>query len=204
MRVDRQRHDETRLDERALAAGLQAGDPRARREFFLAAHDAVYAYACRLTRDVDLRRDWTHDGLLRLAEEVAAGRFVYRRPGSFWAWFRARAPFVVLDSLRARRRQETRELPSDAEDGDPPDAPAPDDPALDLERLEILHAVNACLDGLPNQDQRRVLALLLFEELSYEEIAEAVDRPLNTVRTDIRRGRLSLRTCLSLRLGLRT
>jgi DNA-directed RNA polymerase specialized sigma24 family protein len=62
--------------------------------------------------------------------------------------------------------------------------------------------VNGCLDGLQNEDQRRVLALLLFEEMSYEEIAASVGRPLNTVRTDIRRGRLALRNCLVLRLGL--
>jgi len=194
--------DVARHHEQALAAGLQAAAPWARREFFAAAHDAVYAYACRLTRDVDLRRDWTHDCLLRLADEVADGRFVYRRPGSFWAWFRTRAPFVVLDSLRARRRLEARELAADPDDDGFPDPPAPDDPRLDLERLEILHAVNGCLDGLQNEDQRRVLALLLFEGMSYEEIAESVGRPLNTVRTDIRRGRLALRTCLVLRLGL--
>jgi RNA polymerase sigma-70 factor, ECF subfamily len=194
--------DVARHDEQALVAGLQAAAPWARSEFFAAAHDAVYAYACRLTRDVDLRRDWTHDCLLRLAGEVAEGRFAYRRPGSFWAWFRTRAPFVVLDSLRARRRQESRELAAEPEDGDFPDPPATDDPGLDLERLEILHAVNGCLDGLQNEDQRRVLALLLFEEMSYEEIAASVGRPLNTVRTDIRRGRLALRNCLVLRLGL--
>lgn len=194
--------DVARHDEQALAAGLQAAAPWARSEFFVAAHDAVYAYACRLTRDVDLRRDWTHDCLLRLAGEVADGRFVYRRPGSFWAWFRTRAPFVVLDSLRKRRRQESRELAAEPDGGDFPDPPAPDDPRLDLERLEILHAVNGCLDGLQNEDQRRVLALLLFEEMSYEEIAASVGRPLNTVRTDIRRGRLALRNCLVLRLGL--
>ncbi len=194
--------DGERHDEQVLAAGLRSTAPWARQEFFVAAHDAVYAYACRLTRDVDLRRDWTHDCLLRLAGEVAEGRFVYRRPGSFWAWFRTRAPFVVLDSLRARRRLESRELSTGTDPDDVPDPPASDDPRLDLERLEILHAVNACLEHLTNPDQRRVLSLLLFEEMSYEEIAVSIGRPLNTVRTDIRRGRLALRSCLVLRLGL--
>ena len=110
----------------------------------------------------------------------------------------------MLDSLRARRRLDSREL-SRPDDGDEfPDPAAPDDPRLDLEHLEILHAVGACLDGCcPTPDQRRVMALLLFEELSYEAIAVAVGRPLNTVRTDIRRGRLALRACLVRRLGLK-
>ena len=194
--------DGERHDEQALAAGLLSAAPWARREFFVAAHDAVYAYACRLTRDADLRRDWTHDCLLRLAAEVAEGRFVYRRPGSFWAWFRIRAPFLVLDSLRARRRLESREIMAQTDAEDAPDAPSTDDPRLDFERLEILHAVNACLEGLTNPDQRRILAMLLFEEMPYEEIAASVGRPLNTVRTDIRRGRLALRSCLARRLEL--
>ena len=189
-------------DEQGMVRGLQEGAEWARREFFLRAHDAVYAHACRLTGDVDLRRDWTHDGLLRLAEEVAGGRFVYRGAGSFWGWFRVRAPYLLLDSLRARRRLETRELPEEPEGADHPDPRAPDDPAHDLERLEILHAIDACLRALPNPDQRQVLALLLYQELSYEEIAEALGRPLNTVRTDIRRGRLALRECLIRRLEL--
>lgn len=189
-------------DERELAAGLRERSAWARREFFTRAHDAVYARACRLTRDVDLRRDWTHDALLRLVAEVADGRFVYRGPGSFWGWFRVRAPFLLLDSLRRRRLQEMREAPAEALGEDLPDPQADDDPSRDLERLEILRAVEACLEALANPDQRRALELLLYRGATYERIAAELDRPLNTVRTDIRRGRLALRECLVWRLEL--
>lgn len=186
-------------DEQALVAGLRAGAPWARRTFCERAHDATYAWACRLTRDADLRRDWTHDALLRLMADVAEGRFTWRRPGSFWAWFRARTPYLLLDSLRERRRLEARE---GGGDGELPPVAAVDDPAHDLENLEIVGAVVACLESIANPDQRQALALLLYQECSYEEIATAVGRPLNTVRTDIRRGRLALRECLARRLGL--
>ena len=42
------------------------------------------------------------------------------------------------------------------------------------------------------EQQRTCLALYYFEELSYEEIAEAMSMNLNTVRTQIRRGKLRL------------
>jgi len=186
------------VDEQALVAGLRAGAPWARRAFCEQAHDATYAWACRLTRDADLRRDWTHDALLRLMDDVARDRFVWQRPGSFWAWFRARTPYLLLDSLRARRRLEARERGGD--DDDLPAAAAPDDPSRDVENLEVVGAVTTCLDALANPDQRQALALLLYQECSYEEIASALGRPLNTVRTDIRRGRLALRECLARRL----
>ncbi len=191
--------DATPIDEQALVAGLGAGAPWARQAFCERTHDATYAWASRLTRDADLRRDWTHDALLRVMADVAGGRFTWRRPGSFWAWFRARAPYLLLDSLRERRRLESRER--GVGDELPPLA-APDDPSLDLENLEIVGAVVDCLESLANPDQRQALTLLLYEECSYEEIAAAVGRPLNTVRTDIRRGRLALREDLARRLGL--
>lgn len=194
---------QTAVDERTLVTGLQAGAQWARRTFFEQAHDAVFANACRLIRDPDLRRDWTHDTLIRLADDVAAGRFVYRRPGSFWAWFRVRAPFVLLTCLRNRRRLDARELSrDDATVAAGAEPPAADDPAQDAENLEVIHAIMGCLDALANDDQRRAMSLLLLEELSYEEIAESLERPLNTVRTDIRRGRLALRECLIVKLEL--
>lgn len=188
--------------ERHLVEGLQAHDPAARTEFFHKAHHAVHAYACRLTPDPDLRRDWAHDALLRLVEDVESGRFVYRGPGSFWGWFRVRTPFLLLDSLRIRRRLEAREGPEPGEGAEAADPVGPDDPSLDLERLEILHAVESCLLAISHKDQRRALDLLLFHDLTYEQIAEALGIPLNTVRTDIRRGRLALRECLVRRLEM--
>ncbi len=54
---------------------------------------------------------------------------------------------------------------------------------------------NAALAGALAQlstAQRSALALYYFEELSYEEIAEALELNLNTVRTHIRRGKQQL------------
>ena len=52
-------------------------------------------------------------------------------------------------------------------------------------------ALGLALDQLP-ENQRSALALYYFEELSYEEISEAMAQNINTVRTHIRRGKLKL------------
>lgn len=52
-------------------------------------------------------------------------------------------------------------------------------------------ALSAALRRLP-EPQRISLGLFYFEELSYEEIAEAMRMNLNTVRTHIRRGKARL------------
>lgn len=186
--------------ERALAGALIRGDVNARTEFVERCHHAVYIQACRLESDPELRRDWTHDCLLRLLDDLAGGKFTYRHPGSLWAWFRQRAWFLLLESRRTYRRRQGFQVADSDTVLDT--VPAPQNPEHDLSRVEIAAAVEHCLDNVSSADQRQVLRLLLHQELAYQDIATKVDAPLNTVRAWIRRGRLALRRCVASRLGL--
>ena len=78
-------------EEEVLVAGLAANDPRHVEEFLRRTHRPVYAMTARLTSDPDLRHDWCQDILLKILKEMATGRFVYQRPGCFWAWFKTRS-----------------------------------------------------------------------------------------------------------------
>ena len=192
------------MDEHRLVQGLVAGDRDAIAEFLDRSHHAVFCLAVRLTRDPERRRDWTHSTLLGILDDLARGRFVYRRPGSFWAWFRKRAYFRLLDEYRRERRLHAREIAGDPESGGPDlsEFGGGSDPAEEIERVELVSAIESCLDRLPNRDQRRALSLLLGQDLSYDDVAVALAAPLNTVRAWIRRGRILLRACLAERLGL--
>lgn len=189
----------SRWPEPMLAAGLAKGEASAQEAFVHLAHDAVYGHACRLTPDRDLRQDWTHEILLRLMRDVSDGAFVYRRPGSFWAWFRTRAWYLALSERRRESRRSLREQLSP--DGDLPDHPSGEASSLASDEADAAAALADCLDQLPNSDHGRVLHLRLVEDLTYEAIAAAVDAPINTVRTWIRRGRLQVRRCLAARFG---
>ena len=193
------------VDERRLVDGLIAGDSCVVNEFLERTHHAVYGLAVRLGANPETRRDWTHETLLGLLEDLRRGRFLYRGPGSFWAWFRKRAYFRLLDERRRGLRRRVREgVGRTDEDGDPDlDAYAGgDDPAREFARVEIRAAIEACLDKLPSADQRRALWLLYAEDCPYSEIASSTGSSLNTVRSWIRRGRLLLRKCLIAALGL--
>jgi RNA polymerase sigma-70 factor (ECF subfamily) len=200
----------TAADEQALATGLALGDRSSVARFFERTHHPVYCMAARLTRDPELRRDWTHDVLMGVLEDVQRGRFVWRRPGSFWAWFGRRAWFRLLDCHRRHRRRSAREQPLDDERRSAPDsglgsAPEPTfDPPIpaQLELVEMTASVESCLEQLPNELHRRALRLLLFDDLPYDAIAEQLDAPLNTVRAWIRRGRMQLRVCVARALGI--
>lgn len=191
-------------EEEALARGLAGGDAESVRAFLVRTHDRVYLMACRLTPDVGQRRDWAHDTLLGVLDDMKRGRFEYRGAGSFWGWFRKRAWFRLLDRYRHTRRVNDREHP----EGGTTDLEAiraaarGADPLQELLRVEMRAALEGCLAKLPNEDHRRALEMFLLAGMPYERIATSMHAPLNTVRAWIRRGRLAMRRCLAAALDL--
>jgi RNA polymerase sigma-70 factor (ECF subfamily) len=169
------------------------------REFIHRTHGPVYAMACGMTHDPDERQDWTHEALLRVLDELSRGNFVYRWPGCFWSWFGQRSRFILLNLRRKQRDRQSRTL-----EGDPAEAalesivgPDAADPQRVLENVAIRDALEACLEGLRSEEHRRALTLVLLEECSYEEVAESMGSPLNTIRSWIRRARIAVRKCMA-------
>ena len=62
---------------------------------------------------------------------------------------------------------------------------------------DLLEKVKACLDKLPEQ-QRRVLELKVFRDMSYREIAETLNISELTVHTHIKRAYKFIRSSLPL------
>jgi RNA polymerase sigma-70 factor (ECF subfamily) len=63
---------------------------------------------------------------------------------------------------------------------------------MDTESLALRHELEEAIIGLPDK-LREPLVLREFEGMSYQEIADALDLPINTVRTRILRARRALR-----------
>lgn len=189
--------------EAELVSGLIAGQAAAVGAFLDRTHRAVFCMAGRFTRDAGQRSDWSHEVLLGILEDLRRQRFTYTRPGSFWAWFRKRAYYRLVDQYRLQRRQWERQGGGPGAGPVDPDLLAgAEDPSQELERAEMRAALEGCLDKLPSVPQRRALEMLLFDEMDYQSIADALDAPLNTVRAWIRRARIAVRRCLARQLKL--
>ena len=67
--------------------------------------------------------------------------------------------------------------------------------ALDLEQAELNEALERALRALPGH-QRVPLVLFHFDELNYQEIADALGASLGKIKTDIHRGREALKRLL--------
>jgi RNA polymerase sigma-70 factor, ECF subfamily len=143
------------------------------------------------------------------AEDVAQEAFViayrslgsWRAEGAFGAWLSRIA--VRLAVRRASQRRQVTWLDPIAAESDRPgedryrttvssDALDPAHAMLRTERDAGLRAAVASLD----EPYREVVALRFFAERSLAEIAEATDRPLNTVKTHLHRGLARLRRTL--------
>lgn len=90
----------------------------------------------------------------------------------------------------------------------PPAGPLPDglvgrevDAATRAERGDDVDRAALALAGL-GDEQRRVLAMAIYEGRTQEQIARATGLPLGTVKTHARRGLMKLRQSLGARPGL--
>jgi len=125
------------------------------------------------------------------AEDVAQEVFIkvwsnlahYNAQGAFASWLYRITTNAAIDSLRKRRREVPLE-PYHSVDKEPPEATV----VANDSRERLKKAVNA----LP-PNARATLILREFEQLSYKEIAEALQIPIGTVMSRLNYARQLLR-----------
>ena len=138
------------------------------------------------------------------AEDIAQQVFVrvwknakrYEPRAKFTTWLLKITRNLVFNELRRRSRHPQVPLQSESEEEERPlkddQAVAPDASLLEHELQE---AVDAAIANLP-ETQRMAVVLRRYEELSYEEIAEALDQSVSAVKSLLFRARTELRVSL--------
>jgi len=151
----------------------------------------VYAVAFRIVRRHDVADDVTQEAFIRAHQ--ALGSFDLSRP--FGPWICRIAANLAINHVRS---PESREEPLPEGHAEEPSAdPGPESGVLEREGREVLRRAVA---GLPGE-QRAVFVLRVYEELSYREIAEALDLSMGTVMSRLSRAREKLRQALEPYLG---
>ncbi len=156
----------------------QHGNRKAMDELVRLHQDRVYGFLYRMTNDRDLALDLAQDTFLKAFKGLKG----FREGAALGPWLLAIARNCFLDHAR-------REKPDSLED----DGSGAEDPAL--LRLASDTGIMDALAQVPSP-LREALVLRHIEDLSYEQIAEALEAPLGTVKTWIHRGRTSLRKLL--------
>jgi RNA polymerase sigma-70 factor (ECF subfamily) len=124
----------------------------------------------------------------------SAKRYVPR--AKFTTWLLKITRNLVFNELRRRSRHAQVSLQSETEEEERPirdeHATAPDASLLEQ---ELQKAIDAAIANLP-ETQRMAVILRRYEELSYEEIAEALDQSVSAVKSLLFRARTELRESL--------
>ena len=151
----------------------------------------MYNVALRITRDPDAARDCAQDAFIRAYRALHQ----YDPAYPFGPWiFRITTNASLNFIQRGRGREITvEELPEDPE---PPES----GPELATVRKEELQEVLDAMAQLPPA-YRAALTLRHMQQLSYQEVADALGIPLGTVKTHLHRARAALKAKLGARRG---
>jgi RNA polymerase sigma-70 factor (ECF subfamily) len=123
----------------------------------------------------------------------------YRAGSNFMAWAWRVAKNLLIDAHRRSRRERTAAW-VDPEVID--HLPGSDDPHEQTERQQRLKIIAASLRQL-EEDLATLILMRDFAGMSYQEIAEALDLPLGTVKSRLNRARIELATAVTRRLQIR-
>jgi RNA polymerase sigma-70 factor, ECF subfamily len=185
----------------ALVRRAQAGDREALSALIQSQQTYVYSIAMSLMHNPADAADMTQEAFVRLMRSLGT----YRAETKFTTWLYRLVTNICLDGLRRRGRSvESLDEPSSTQSGD--DAQTAGERLADSDRWsqpeqevtlrESATEVRAALQELPPA-QRLALTLHYFDDLRYEDIAETMGLPLNTVKSHIRRGKERLALMLS-------
>jgi RNA polymerase sigma-70 factor (ECF subfamily) len=179
----------SQANESELVTRAQDGDRNAFSELVRMHSQGVLNVIYRMSGDMQVAEDAAQETFIQAWLRLSS----YRSQGSLRNWLYRIAVNTAIDMLR----KEKRILPGAVDEMNLRDAePGPEALVAKLQRTE---AVQAAVLSLPDAS-RAVLVLREFEDLSYQEIAEALEIPVGTVMSRLNYARKLLREKLEVKL----
>lgn len=166
------------ISERELVEGIQHGSQDALAAAYEQYSDGVFAYCLRILADRQLAEDVLQETFLKVGQHARS----IQRNESFRSWIFRIARNEALMQLRKRH------LDDELDDGSVWSEETPHEQFVALERSQI---VNRLLDSL-KREYREVLVLLVYENMSYAEIAAITGATESSVKSRIFRARKAM------------
>lgn len=182
------------MTDQELVERAKRGDQSAFERLVLDNQNKIYSLTLRLTGDREEAADLAQEAFVKAWQGLAS----FQGESSFSTWMYRLTTNLCIDYLRKKKRREGVEPAvslDDTDSGWAEPAGRDSDPQLLLEKSERGKALARGLAQLPDW-QRRALVLRELSGLSYQEIGEALDIDLGTVKSRIARARLNLRKIL--------
>ncbi|MCM2254375.1 MAG: sigma-70 family RNA polymerase sigma factor [Vicinamibacteria bacterium] len=173
-----------------LVAAVQGGDSSAFDELVRRWERRIRGAVYRVVGSEEEARDVTQEAFLKAFRGLAG----FKSEARFSSWLYQIALNLSRDKLRRRKLRNHASLDAMEEDGHASPAlvsRAPDAHAQ-FQRNDLARRVAAAVAALPD-DQREVIVLKEYQDLTFVEIAEVLELPVSTVKTRLYRGLTLLR-----------
>lgn len=172
------------MDLVGLLAATARRDREAFRQIYEYASPRMLGLCVRLMGQRDQAEEVLQEAFVRIWHR--AGEYHEER-GSPMAWMLTIARYLALDVLRARRSTISSEE-HEVADG----RPGPYELSL---RDGDARALNGCIEEL-SDEQRSSILMCYYRGFTHEQLAAALDTPLGTIKSWIRRGLGYLKRCM--------
>jgi len=149
---------------------------------------AVYFMILKMIRDADDAEDLTMEAFAKAFRNLER----FKKDYTFSTWLFRIATNNTIDFIRKKKLKTMSLNTTMSDDGGNPvnidvedDENNPQDEFIKSQRIEM---VRIFVDKLPAK-YRKLVQLRYFDELSYEEIAQELEKPLGTVKAQLHRSR---------------
>lgn len=174
-----------------LLNAAMSGDQGALADLYNRTNNAVYNTVRFMIKDEDAVLDILQDTYIKAFSSLDQ----LEEAGKFESWVKRIAHNKSIDYLRKKKLIMFSDLvPEDSEEVlDFEDDHAENMPEMVIDRQETTRLIKEILDSLP-ADQRTVISMFYYDELSVKEIAEELGIPEATVKSRLQYGRRKIET----------
>lgn len=183
-----------KLSDEQLVKNYANGDSDAFDTLLARYQQKIYSYILFLVHDDEVADDLFQETFMKAIVTIRQGRYV--ESGRFSAWLTRIAHNLVIDKYRQDRNSNV--ISNDASDADLFNDASLSDITVEMKMIteQSLTDVGLLLKELPD-NQKEVLYMRFYQDLSFKEIADATGVSINTALGRMRYGLINLRKMVS-------
>ena len=179
------------MTDEELALSYINGNNRAFDELLSRSQDKIFNYIMYVVKDEDLANDLFQETYLKVITKMQNGR--YTDTGKFFWWLTRVAHNVIIDYYRAQKSSRIVEPTKDNDLSNLNSNSVMDsNRESEMTNAQVLRDVKKLMEALPEQ-QREVVFMRYYQELSFKEIAEITGVSINTSLGRMRYALINLR-----------
>ena len=179
------------MTDEELALSYINGNNRAFDELLSRSQDKIFSYIMYIVKDENLANDLFQETFLKAITKMQTGR--YTDSGKFFWWLTRVAHNVIIDYYRAQKSSRIVEPTKDNDLSNLNSNSVMDgNRESEMANAQVLRDVKKLMEALPEQ-QREVVFMRYYQELSFKEIAKITGVSINTSLGRMRYALINLR-----------